>query len=255
MKVLDIITESTSWTSASPFTAFLANNHVRAQRYERIMMRRWGWKVFGFLKIAGIAGPSLQFAQHLIALEDVASNDALFTELTGEPIENRPRWIEKTRGLIWAQFSAQILVPAVWTFSKRLPVVAQLLGILAGTAGAVFGRRGQAFVIGVRIVEQSAMTAFMVWLGTEQGAKWLSDNIFVEWFMRQTGQLEAGAWDKIYDKFFEITGVAKPEKSNVDKEIEKANGPADAGPTSDQIAQWEKDSQARTNPNLTVPAR
>lgn len=248
MKVLDIIMESRSWLSYSPMTAWLAKNHERAKRYERRQMSRWGWKVFGFFKIAGIAVPVLQFSQHLMALEDIASDDQLFIELTGLPVTERPVWIERTRGLIWAQFSAQVLVPAVLAFSKRLPVVSQLLGILAGTAGAVFSRQGAAFVIGVKVVEQAAMTAFMVWLGTAEGAKWLTDNVIGEWILRQAGQQEANLWDLFYNKFFEITGMPKPAQSNVDKEIEKARGPDLGAPTDDQISKWEKDAAAKTSP-------
>ena len=226
MKVLDIINESMTWADSTPGVArWMKRNARRAAGYEKRIMEKWGYKVRGLLFMTGLTVPCLQFASRVMALEDIAGlSDEEFTQVTGEPAAGKAEWVTKTRDMMWALFTTQILVPVIYTWAKRLPVVSHLLAIIAGSAGVLFSRKGQAFVIGAKIVEQSALVAFMVWLGTDEGAKWVANTIIGP-FMMPVGRIETSAWDFISKKFFDITGIAPPEKSNVAKDVEKNAGP------------------------------
>jgi hypothetical protein len=226
MKVLDIINESMTWSDAIPSVGkWMDRNARRAAAYEKRIMQKWGYKVRGLLFMTGLTVPCLQFAGRVMALEDIAGlSDAEFTQVTGESAANKAEWVTKSRDMMWALFSVQILLPVIYTWVKKLPVVSHLLAIVAGSAGVLFSRKGQAFVIGTKFVEQSAMVAFMTWLGTEEGAKWVANSVIGP-FMMPLGRIETSAWDFISEKFFKITGITPPEKSNVAKEVEKNSGP------------------------------
>ena len=236
MKVLDIINESTGWQNAVPSVSrWMSKNARQAARYERQIMARWGYKVRGLLFMTGLTVPCLQFAGRVMALEDIAGlSDAEFTQVTGVEAKDKAEWVTKSRDMMWALFTVQILLPVIYTWVKKLPVVSHLLAIVAGSAGVLFSRKGQAFVIGTKFVEQSAMVAFMAWLGTEEGAKWVADSVIGP-FMMPAGRIETSAWDFISKKFFEITGITPPEKSNVAKEVEKNSGPDVPSATRAQI--------------------
>lgn len=226
MKVLDIINESMTWSDAVPSVGkWMDRNARRAAAYEKRIMQKWGYKVRGLLFMTGLTVPCLQFAGRVMALEDIAGlSDAEFTQVTGVAAEGKAEWVTKSRDMMWALFTAQILLPVIYSWAKRLPVVSHLLAIMAGSAGVLFSRKGQAFVIGTKFVEQSAMVAFMTWLGTEEGAKWLAGTFFGP-LMMPLGRMESSAWDFISKKFFDITGITPPDKSNVAKEVEKNAGP------------------------------
>jgi len=249
MKVLDIINESMGWSDATPSVAtWMKRNARRAAAYEKRIMEKWGYKVRGLLFMTGLLTPCLQFAGRVMALEDIAGlPDAEFTQVTGEPAAGKAEWVTKTRDMMWALFTVQILLPVIYTWAKRLPVVSHLLAILAGSAGVLFSKKGQAFVIGTKMVEQSALVALMVWLGTDEGAKWVANSVIGP-LMMPMGRIETSAWDFISKKFFDITGITPPEKSNVAKEIEKNSGPAAPELTDAERKRREEKRNAETRP-------
>jgi hypothetical protein len=236
MKVLDIINESMTWSDATPGVAkWMKRNARRAAAYEKRIMEKWGYKVRGLLFMTGLTVPCLQFAGRVMALEDIAGlSDAEFTQVAGVPATDKAKWVSETRDLMWSLFTVQILLPVIYIVVKKLPVVSHLLAILAGSAGVLFSRKGQAFVIGTKLVEQSALVALMVWLGTEEGAKWVANSIIGP-LMMPVGKIETSAWDFISKKFFDVTGITPPEKSNVAKEVEKNAGPETPTATRAQI--------------------
>lgn len=249
MKILDIINESMTWSDAVPSVdKWMKRNARKAAAYEKIIMEKWGYKVRGLLILTGITVPCLQFAGRVMALEEIAGlPDAEFTQVTGEPAEGKSIWVEKSRNMMWGLFTVQILLPVIYTWVKRLPGISQILAIMAGSAGVLFSRRGQAFVIGTRLVEQSAMVALMTWLGTKEGAEWLANSFFGPLLM-PTGALGTTAWDFISTKFFAVTGITPPEKSNVAKEIEKNSNPKFPRATSDQLKASDDALYAKTKP-------
>jgi hypothetical protein len=251
MKVLDIINESTSWTDAFPsVTAWMKKNERRRARNERIIMGRWGSKVLVFLKVLMIAGPCLEFSLRVMALEDIAGlPDDEYTRVTGEPASEKSVWVEKSRNMMWGLFSVQILLPIIYAGVKRISFITPILTILAGFAGVGLTKSAAGFMVGARVIEQSAIALLVNWLGTKEGADWLSKSFFGP-FLMPVGAVGSYAWDFISENFFKVTGITPPEKSNVAKEIEKNSTPKYPRPTDDEIRAADAARWATTKPGL-----
>lgn len=256
MKVLDIITETTDTLPVPPELTRFEKNTVAANKYAEEWKKGVSGKVYGLLTILGLATAAVQFGSHMMALQKMAglSDEEFRKQVPSLRADQSPdQWVKEVRGKLWATFSLQILIPAIVGITKRLPVITEILAILAGSAGAVFGRSGAGFVMGAKFVEKAAMTAFMVWLASEAGSKWIADTVFFQWIMTPLGIAEANLWDKFYEKFFEVTTGKKPEQTNIDKRIEKANGgPAPASYTSAELRQLEKDTDSAITPSSGV---
>lgn len=256
MKVLDIITETTDPVDVPPALTRFEKNTVAANKYAEEWKKGINGKVYGLLTVLGIAAAAVQFGSHMMALQKMAGlSDEEFRKYVPDlrADQSPDQWVKEVRGKLWATFTIQILIPVIVRITKNLPIITELLAIAAGGAGAVFGRSGAGFVMGVKFVEKAAMTAFMVWLGTEAGSKWIADTVFFQWIMTPLGIAEANLWDKLYEKFFEVTTGKKPEPTNIDKRIEKANGgPDPVRYTSAELRQMEKDTDAAITPSSGV---
>lgn len=252
MKVLDIITETkTAEVSDIPALTRFEKNTAAANDYAAEWKKGISGKVYGLLTVLGLATACVQFGAHMMALQKLAGlPDDEFRKYVPElrSDQSPDQWVKQVRAKLWGTFSVQILVPVILIMAKKLPVITQLLAIIAGGAGAVFGRSGAGFIIGVKFVEKAAMTAFMVWLGTEAGSKWLADTVFFQWIMTPVGIAEANIWDTVYTKIGEFATGKKPEQTNIDKRVEKANGgPEPEKFTNAELKQIDKDNAAALN--------
>lgn len=252
MKVLDIITETKDSGIPPELTRF-EKNTLAANKYAEAWKKGLPGKVYGLLSLLGVAVACTQFGVHMMALQELAGlpDDEFRKHVPNLGVDQSPdQWVKEVRGKLWATLSIQVLIPAIFSITKKLPIVTQLIGIIAGSAGVLFGRSGAGFVIGVKFVEKAAMTAFMVWLGTEAGSRWIADTIFFQWIMTPLGIAEANLWDKFYTKFVEVTTGKAPEQTNIDKRVEKANGGAEpTALTNAELRQLNKAADAATDPS------
>jgi len=253
MKVLDIINETTDPLTVPPDLTRFERNTLAAKRYAEAWKKGLPGGVYGLLTLLGIGVVSVQFGVHMMSLQELAglSDEEFRKQVPSLGADQSPdQWVKEARGKLWATFSIQILIPVIFKITKNLPIVSQLIGIIAGSAGALFGRSGAGFVMGVKFVEKAAMTAFMVWLGTEAGSRWIADTVFFQWIMTPLGIAEANLWDQFYTKFFEITTGKAPEQTNIDKRIEKANGgPEPTALSNAEMKQLNKAADAATDPS------
>jgi hypothetical protein len=250
MKILDIISEA---TATSPLHAaagappqgttipatdkwYQKNYEANAKAYERIS-KGWTGGLYNALRVIGALGPCIWFTASYWALNDIAKlSDAEFTEYTGVSAANKNKWVADSRSMLLGTFTAQYLVYGVYWIGKNLLRFTGILTIVTAGLGLALknGKAGK-LIWGTKIVEQAALAAFVNWLGTPDGQKWMQQNLLVAGILKVEGATLGAIWDTIYEKFFEYTGITKPEPSAVTQAVTAVSEPVKGTLTGDQL--------------------
>jgi hypothetical protein len=253
MKILDIITEKKSSLESTigdivpgltneQITRYLkANPHV-AEEMRGKLTNTWDSGIFRALKIIGWLAPVGWPTVSYWALDDIAGlTPEEFTKQTGVSAAKKDQWVADTRSMLLGTFSAQYLIPGIYFCVKYVARFTGVLTIIAGLVGVVVGRSaGGKLMIGAAIVEQAALIAFVNWLGSPPGVKWMTDNVIVGGLIKVTGATLGSIWDLLYRKFFEYSGIQQPAPSNVDQAVSNVSNlpKSKDAPTDDEFKAW-----------------
>jgi hypothetical protein len=237
MRILDIISETSvvgngvlhaeagppprGTTTPATEKWYEINQKANAKAYENIQAR-WTGGLYRTLQVLGWLGPCIWFTASYWALDDIAGlSDEEFTKFTGVPASNKNKWVADSRSMLLGTFTAQYLAAGVYYLGKNILRVTGIIQLICGAVGIVVTKgRGGALIFGAQVVEQAALIAFVNWLGTPDGQKWMQQNLLVAGILKVTGAGLGTIWDVVYNKFFEYSGITKPAPSNVDKAVD-----------------------------------
>jgi hypothetical protein len=266
MKILDIITESTSpgtredaiiadWLKNNPkFEVvekvdpktkeyakgfFARNRQLNAEVMEKLSVRYGG--AFTFLKLIGVIGPLALCIMELRALEEQAQQK----DSAGNYVRDIT-WVKQQENAIVGVYVVSQIVPAILrSITGGVFISALRAMVSAGVMRTPAGGRGTFIAM---LASQVAVSALQVWMNTPEGRQWCMHGFVMPLLIGGVGALSNIGLevirDVIKDNLGVDVGIVTPTV-NQRKDDEKADN---AGPTSDQIAKWRADSLTATNP-------
>lgn len=276
MKVLDIITETTpapatpAFSEADVIANWLKNNpHLEVkEKYDpraSNFATRWISKnkyanaeimeafaarygiAFTFLKAIGIIGPMVLCVMHLRALNELAKQ----TDSDGKPVHDLD-YIKRQENAIVGTFLASQIADIVIR-SVQGGVFVSSLSQLA-TAMAMRTPGGARAVIVAMLAKEAGLIALKMWINSPAGLKWCTEGVVMPLIVGGLGALGNTFLEFLRDKIKEYTGkdigIVTPD---INKRKDKEEPAKYTGPSSDAIAQHEKEVEKRTNPILAVP--
>jgi len=266
MKILDIITENAAtgtredaiianWLKANPHLEvvekvdpktkeyakgfFARNQQLNAEVMEKLSVR-YG-PAFTFFKTIGVLAPLALCIMELRALEEQAQQK----DASGNFVRDIT-WVKQQENAIVGVFVTSQLVPIVLG-SINGGIFASALRTMVSAAAMRTPGGARATVIAL-LASNAAIAALQIWMNTPEGRNWCMHGFVLPLIIGGIGALSNIGLEFIRDKVKEYSGkdigIVTPTV-NQRKDAEKADN---AGPTSDQIAKWQADSDAKTNP-------
>jgi hypothetical protein len=266
MKILDIITESTSpgtredaiianWLKNNPkFEVvekvdpktkeyakgfFARNKQLNAEVMEKLSVRYGG--AFTFLKLIGVIAPLALCIMELRALEEQAQQK----DSAGNYVRDIT-WVKQQENAIVGVYVVSMIVPAILSSIANGIFVSALRAMVSAGVMRTPGGARAAFV--AMLATQVAITALQGWMNSPEGRQWCMHGFVMPLLIGGIGALSNIGLEIIRDVIKGKTGVdvgIVTPTVNQRKDDEKADN---AAPDTDQIAKWQAAADARTNP-------
>jgi hypothetical protein len=215
-------------------------NAEAAAKMEAGFFARVGGTFAWLLKKIGLGAALWDLWIDLSGLEDLYNNK----ELSKEDYEAE-------REFAFGIFEAQILAPFIIRFVSRSMEVLLLAKVIKNvvlTAGVVAGVATGGVVsaasIATMIATEAGITAFQLWLGSDQGKDYLGKQIFMP-YIRGAGYVGEGIWNKLLYAFSNSSFYKDAEKKQGQFQNKKALDTAKT-PQEKQAAQQAIDTAKAT---------
>lgn len=215
-------------------------NTAAAQAMEKSFWAKLGTSTGTLFKLLGLGASIADLYIDLAGLEDLYNNK----ELTKEEYEAE-------REFAFGVFEAQIIVPMIVRFVANSRIVIMLVRLIknvvlgaGAVAGVATGGVVSAASIAAMVATEAGITAFQMWLGSDQGKDVLAKSVFMP-IIKGGGYVGEGLWNKLLYAFSNSSFYPDAEKKQGQFQNKKALDTAKT-PQEKQAAQQAIDTAKAT---------